>query len=88
MTESDRELLAPLLTAADQFMFGRAGGSPTDIADFDRIATRLVELQHEGYVVFLGAPTMDHTRPGDHYYSIRARLTPRGVAALRSSPKS
>jgi hypothetical protein len=88
MTESDRQLLAPLLTTAGQYMFGRAGGSPSDVTEFDQIATRLVELQQEGYVEFLGAPTMDHTRPGDHYYSIRAQLTPRGVAALGASAKS
>ena len=87
VTPSDRQLLAPLLTTGDSYTFGRAGGSPSDIADLDRTAARLLELQREGMVEIVGEPMMDYTRPGDHYYAIRARLTTRGRDALGASTK-
>ena len=84
---SDRQLLAPLLTTGDCYTFGRAGGSPSDVADLDRTAARLLDLQREGLVEIVGEPMMDYTRPGDHYYAIRARLTPRGRDVLTASTK-
>ena len=45
VTASDRQLLAPLLTTGDCYTFGRAGGSPSDVADLDRTAARLLDLQ-------------------------------------------
>lgn len=82
VTASDRQLLAPLLTTGDAYTFGRAGGSPSDVADLDRIAARLLDLQRDGMVEIVGEPTMDYSRSGDHYYAIRARLTPGGRDAL------
>lgn len=58
-------------------MFGRAGGSPSDIAEFDRMAERLCELQRDGYIE-LTESMMDYTRPGNHFFLVRARLTTRG----------
>jgi hypothetical protein len=48
LSESDRQLLAPLVAKRDGFAFGRSGGSPTDIAELDRSAVRLLELQRDG----------------------------------------
>ena len=87
VTASDRQLLAPLLTTADSYTYGRAGGSPSDVAELDRTAARLLELQREGMVEIVGEPMMDYTRSGDHYYAIRARITPRGRDALGASTK-
>lgn len=77
MTESDRQLLAPLVKTAESYTFGRAGGSPSDIAEFDQMAQRLLELQRDGCIDLTEA-MIDYTRPGDHFYLVRARLTPRG----------
>ena len=81
VTESDRQLLAPLVKTGESYTFGRAGGSPSDIAEFDRMAERLLQLQRDGYIV-LSEAMMDYTRPGDHFYLVRARLTPLGRDAL------
>ena len=87
MTDSDRQLLAPLLTISDAYTFGRAGGSPSYVAELDQIAARLLELASEGIVEIVGEPMMDYTRPGGHYYAIRARITPHGLDAVRSAAK-
>ena len=87
MTESDRQLLAPLATLSEPYMFGRAGGAPHDLAELDAIAARLLELEREGIVEIVGAPMMDYTRPGGHYYAIHARLTAHGRAALKTPMK-
>ncbi|HEX8945118.1 MAG TPA: hypothetical protein VF785_18420 [Gemmatimonadaceae bacterium] len=44
MTESDRQLLAPLLTSGGPYMFGRGGDSPAEIAEFERRAEPLLAV--------------------------------------------
>ena len=77
VTDSDRHLLAPLVASSEPYTYGRAGGSPADLAELDQIAARLLELADEGIVEIVSA-MMDYSRPGNHYYVIRARLTARG----------
>ena len=83
ITDADRQLLAALVASAKPYTYGRSGGSPSDVAELDGIAARLRELSDQRVVEIVGAMA-DYTRPGNHYYAIRACLSRMGREALRS----
>jgi hypothetical protein len=81
VTETDRQLLRPVLDYGGEYVFKRTGHRPADLGDFARCAERLFVLERNGYLN-IAKTVLDDTRPGTCYTHIHVRLTSDGRRGL------